>query len=167
MVESFKLAEPPKETKVLKTHEFPKVAKSYVLVKTTHGPEMKLGHRDNGGCRCPRWASSLSSHTSQPLSPAGKHATRRPATSALSPTPLPPLLIPVIHSFFHLLAHHLFPATSTWSDTSRCPTICDGWTEGWTYLEGSCSKLGCPARVHKALPIPSTSICLSLHKSFH
>lgn len=38
VVETFKLDEPPKEVNVPKIHEFPKVDKSYVLVKISHGP---------------------------------------------------------------------------------------------------------------------------------
>lgn len=38
VVETFKLDEPPKEVNVPKTHEFCKVAKSYVLVKISQGP---------------------------------------------------------------------------------------------------------------------------------
>lgn len=71
--------------------------------------------------------------TSQPSSPAGKHAARRPAPSACSPTPLLPSLIPATHSFLHSLAHHLFPATSTGlTQVDAQQYVRDGWMEGRT-----------------------------------
>lgn len=54
VVESLKLGEHPQEANVLKTRESPRVAKFYVLVKTTHEPEVELSCRgDPCGC-CPR-----------------------------------------------------------------------------------------------------------------